>query len=206
MEKESADKKESRVLKILILGVKRIHYNSPVILTYAAISLVLLLLGYISGGVITEFLVLRPEFGVLNLLRMFTYAFGHADFTHFFANFSIILLIGPLIEEKHGSKKLLLMMIVTAFITAIIHIIFFNTGLLGASGIVFMLILLTPFTNTKTGKIPLTLILIALIYIGREVFLGITVEDNVSRFAHIFGGILGACMGYFIKEKGVKTI
>jgi len=48
---------------------------------------------------------------------------------------------------------------------------------------------------------PLTFILIALIYIGREIFLGLTVTDNVSRFAHVLGGIIGAIIGYFVQNK-----
>ena len=181
----------------------KIHYNAPVILTFTIIAFIALTLGYISNGRTTSgFFILFPAFSLqpLNLLRMFTYVLGHADFNHFFGNFSIILLIGPLIEEKHGSKKLIIMILLTTLISAIIHVIFFNTAILGASGIVFMLILLTPFTNTQSGKIPLTFILIALIYIGREVFLGFIVDDNISRFGHILGGIMGAFIGYFMNK------
>jgi len=182
--------------------LEKINYNAPVTLSFTFIALVVLLIDTISGSrVAIGWFALRPTFEASNLLRMLTYVFAHADFNHFFGNFSIILLIGPLIEEKYGSQKLLFMMIATALITALIHIIFFNTWVIGASGIVFMLILLTPFTNMKTGKIPLTFILIAFIYIGRELFLGLTVVDNVSRFAHIMGGIIGAVIGYFVQNK-----
>lgn len=180
-----------------------IHYNAPAILTYTALASVVLILGFISGGSITNrFFVLSPAFSLqpIHVLRMFSYVLGHADFNHFFGNFSMILLIGPLIEEKYGSKKLVVMMLLTAFISAVIHVIFFNTAILGASGIVFMLILLTSFTNTKSGQLPLTFILVALIYIGREIFLGMTVVDNVSRFGHILGGIIGACSGYLMSK------
>ena len=182
--------------------LSRIHYNAPVTLTFAIIAFVVLGVDYISRGrFASEWLALLPIFNIPNFFRMFTYVFAHVDFTHFFSNFSIILLIGPLIEEKYGSKNLLLMIVATALMTALIHIIFFDTIILGASGIGFMLILLTPFTNTKSGRIPLTFLLIAFIYIGREVFLGITLEDNVSRFGHIMGGIIGACLGYLFKGK-----
>jgi len=184
--------------------LKRINYNAPVTLTFTVIAVVVLVLDYLGGNTI-NWLALRPDFGVQNFIRMFTYVFAHMDFNHFFGNFSLILLIGPLIEEKYGSKNLLIMMVATAFVTALIHILFFNTIIVGASGIVFMLILLTPFTNTKSGTIPLTFILIALIYIGREVFLGITLADNVSRFGHIFGGIMGACSGFLFKGATTRS-
>ena len=186
--------------------MNKINYNAPVTLTFTIISVAVLILDYISGGRIAiNLFALFPNFGIRNFIRMFTYVFAHLDFNHFFGNFSIILLIGPLIEEKYGEKNLLLMMVATAFVTALIHILFFNTIIVGASGIVFMLILLTPFTNTKSGKIPLTFILIALIYIGREIFLGITLADNVSRFGHVFGGIMGACSGFFLNRQKRET-
>ena len=87
------------------------------------------------------------------------------------------------------------MMAITALITAIINMIFFKTALLGASGIAFMLILLSSFANYQKGKIPLTLLLVALIYIGGEVVNGIISTDNISQLAHIVGGICGAFFG-----------
>ena len=179
-----------------------INYNAPVTLTFTIIASVLMVVDYISGGRFAgNWLALHPTFSLPNFFRMFTYVFAHIDFNHFFGNLSIILLIGPLIEEKYGSKNLLFMLIATALLTALIHIIFFDTRILGASGIVFMLILLTPFTNTKAGKIPLTFLLIAVIYIGREIFLSITMADHVSRFGHVMGGVIGACIGYFVNGK-----
>jgi len=177
----------------------RIVYNSPVILTFTLLSLIVVVLGYLTNGIITrEFFTLYPNFSIFNIPRMFTYILGHANFAHFFGNFSIILLVGPLIEEKYGSKNLLIMILLTAFVTALIQIILFNNGVLGASGIVFMLILLSPFTNTKEKEIPLTFILIFVIYLGQEVLNALTI-DNVSQFGHIMGGIIGAFFGHFFK-------
>ena len=59
-----------------------------------------------------------------------------------------------------------------------------------------MLILLSSFANFQKGKIPLTLILVVIIYVGREVMNGIMVKDNISQFAHIIGGICGGAFGF----------
>ena len=48
------------------------------------------------------------------------------------------------------------MILVTALITGILNIIFFDTGLIGASGIVFIFLLLVCFTNVNSGEIPIT--------------------------------------------------
>lgn len=48
------------------------------------------------------------------------------------------------------------MILVTALITGILNIIFIDTGLIGASGIVFILLLLVCFTNVNSEEIPIT--------------------------------------------------
>jgi membrane associated rhomboid family serine protease len=134
-------------------------------------------------------------FNPLDYLRLFSHPIGHAGWGHLFGNFSLILLLGPLIEEKYGSSTLLIMMLLTALATSILNILFLTTGLRGASGIVFMLIVLSSITNIKSGKIPLTFILVVLIYIGNE-FMSSLKADNISQFAHIIGGICGSVFGF----------
>ena len=185
----------------------RIHYNSPVILTYALICLIVVIIGNVTDHVITHqfFVIYRtPPTEPLLYLRLFTYVLGHANFDHFFGNLTMLLLVGPMVEEKYGSKPLLIMMIFTTFIGGLAHIAFFPFGALGASGIVFMLILLTPFTNMQRGKLPLTFILVAIVFIGREIDYSIRVDDNISRFGHVVGGISGAIMGMFINKQRVR--
>jgi membrane associated rhomboid family serine protease len=181
----------------------RIRYNSPVILSFAIISALVLLIDQISGGVfIRTFFVLYPEFSASSLLcwlRLFTYVIGHANWTHLIGNFSFILLIGPVLEEKYGSLPLLLMMLVTAVATAVLNILIVKTGLLGASGIVFMLILLSSFTNIRQGEIPLTFILIVALYLVKE-FVNAFSPSTVSELAHIAGGIIGGLFGFIISR------
>jgi len=177
---------------------KRIKYNSPVILTYAIISFAVLLLGVFTNGASTmNFFVLRPTsfFDPMMYLRMFTCIFGHASWGHFASNFTFLLLIGPAMEEKYGSALLLEMIAITAFATGVIHV-FLGMSVLGASGIVFMFILLTSVTNIKKGEIPLTLVLVLIIYIGREVRDGMTLNTNISYIGHIAGGLCGAALGF----------
>ena len=53
---------------------------------------------------------------------------------------------------------LLHLILSTAFIIGVVNTIIGKNKLLGASGIVFMLIILSSFTNLQAGKIPLTLV------------------------------------------------
>ncbi|MCJ8346734.1 rhomboid family intramembrane serine protease, partial [bacterium] len=131
--------------------------------------------------------------------RMVSNIFGHANWGHLAGNFSLILLIGPLLEEKYGSWSLLQMIFATAIFTSILNIAFLDTGAYGASGIVFMLILLSSMANFKEGEIPLTFLLVAVLYVGEEV-LNSFKADNISQFGHILGGFCGACFGFFLKK------
>ena len=133
----------------------------------------------------------------LTYFRMVGHVFGHSDWTHFMNNFMIILLVGPMIEEKYGSINLLIRMGITAVVTAIVNMIISKEGILGASGIAFMLIILSSLVNIENGKIPITLILICLFYIVNEIITGITKKDNVSHLSHIIGAVCGGILGIF---------
>ena len=74
--------------------------------------------------------------------RFFTHIFGHGGWSHFIGNASYLLLLGPLLEEKYGAKGILMVMAITSVVTALINFLIFpNTGLCGASGVVFAFIL-----------------------------------------------------------------
>ena len=181
----------------------RIRYNSPVILTFALLCAVVLLIDQISGGwLITNFFTLQPDFNAgsfLSWMRLVTYVIGHANWTHLISNFSFILLIGPVLEEKYGSLPILAMMLVTALATAFLNLLLVRTGLLGASGIVFMLILLSSFTNIRQGEIPITFILIIALYVVRE-FVNALTPNTVSQLAHIAGGLIGGAFGFLFSK------
>lgn len=179
--------------------IKRIKYNSPVILTFTFLSLIVLALGYLTKMQSTYLLfsVYRSSLADLFFyIRLFGHVLGHADLAHFFNNFLIILLIGPMLEEKYGSSSIAMMILITAAVTGIFNILFFKTALLGASGIAFMMILLGSFVNIERGKIPLTFILVVVIFIGREIVEGLFIQDNISQLTHIAGGVCGAFFGF----------
>ena len=142
----------------------------------------------------------------LTYIRFITHVFGHAGWEHFIGNATYLLLLGPVLEEKYKSRTLIEIIIITALVTGIINYIFFpNIALCGASGIVFAFIILASFSGFKDGEIPLTFILVATIYIGQQIYDGITVNDNVSQMAHITGGLVGSITGYILNKKTVTT-
>lgn len=188
--------------------LKKIQYNSPVVLTFAAISLLALVLNYITLGASNRllFMVYRSSWAnPLTYVRLFTHVLGHADASHYFGNMMLFLLLGPIIEEKYGSINTLIIIAVNAFVTGVLNCILFpNSALLGASGVVFCFIILSSMTSLESGKIPLTLILVCIFYLGQEVFNAIFKNDNVSQFGHIIGGICGCVMGIAFDKLKIK--
>lgn len=178
-----------------------LQYNSPVILTFFFISFVVLIIDWITKGNCNKLLFSNYRSSILSPLtyiRLFTHCIGHQNWTHFMNNFLYILLIGPMMEEKYGSTNLLIMILITAGVTGIINSIIGKYRLLGSSGIVFMLIILSSLVNLKAGMIPITLILIFIFYIANEIFAGIFKKDNVSHLGHIIGAICGCVYGFYI--------
>ncbi|MGN1118752.1 MAG: rhomboid family intramembrane serine protease [Oscillospiraceae bacterium] len=189
---------------------KKLSYNSPVILTYAAVCLAVLILNKITGGFTNRLLFVcygHPSLlDPLTYPRLILHALGHVDFSHFANNMIMLMLMGPIVEERYGSWNLIVMMTVTALVTGILNSLLFSTGIIGASGIVFMLIILSAFTSMKKGEIPITLIIVTAIYLGQEVYSGLTLNDGISHFGHITGGVCGLLFGmYFYKKKFERT-
>jgi membrane associated rhomboid family serine protease len=188
-------------MKIKSTGLfQKIQYNAPVILTFSLLAIAIRFVSMFFPNFTRYFFAVRPTMSLLNPLdygRLVSHALGHASWGHLFGNLTYILLLGPLLEEKYGSVTILLMMALTALCTGIVNVLFFPTGLLGASGIVFMLIILASIVNVQEGTIPLTFVLVILIFIGTEV-LNIFRDDNISQMAHIMGGAMGALFGFIL--------
>jgi len=192
-------------------GLRKIQFNSPVIISFALLSFAALILGKMTGGATNRWLFsVYPSSWAdpLAYLRLFGHALGHVSLAHYGGNFMMILLVGPALEEKYGGKKLVSMIVLTAFIEGLILTLFGpRPGMvLGASGVAFMMILLSSFVNFQAGRIPLTLILVVIVFLGQEFWLGATdalgvTETHVSHISHIVGGLCGAIFGYLLQRQ-----
>ena len=186
----------------------KISINSPVVLGFSAICLIALVLSIVTNGTTNKLIFMTYHSSLTNpltYLRFFTHVFGHSGVEHFMGNITYILLLGPLLEEKYGSKLLIQSIVITTFITGIVNYILFpNIALCGASGVVFTFILLSSFTGFKDREIPLTFILVAAIFLGQQVYEGIMLKDNISNLSHVLGGVVGSVMGYLLNKNGIK--
>ncbi|MBE6117497.1 MAG: rhomboid family intramembrane serine protease [Solobacterium sp.] len=180
---------------------KKVYINAPITLGFALIGLVVLILGLVTNGSSTmKFFCTYPSSwkNPLTWLRLVTHVFGHSGISHYAGNMVYILLLGPILEEKYH-ENLIWVILITAVVTGLIHNILFQGALLGSSGVCFAFILLASVTGRQKG-IPLTLILVAVFWIGNEIYTGLTAHDQISQITHIIGGVCGGMTGLFFKD------
>ena len=186
----------------------RLSFNAPVTLVFSALCCAACLIIRLAGdsAVRAVFSVYgAPLSDPMTWVRCLTHVLGHAGWDHLIGNLMFILLLGPMIEEKYGSKNTVLIILVTAAVTGVINMVFFpRVALLGASGVVFAFILISSVTVREDNTVPVTFILVALLYLGREVYDGLFVQDNVSQMAHIIGGAVGSVLGFLLSKKKKK--
>lgn len=191
----------------------KLKYNAPVTLTFALICTAIvaadqyLVPGLIDGLFTAEGTVSFDPAYIPAYARVFSYPFGHIGWEHLLSNMTLILLLGPILEERFGSASLVLMMFLTSVINGLINAFFFPTELVGSSGLVFMMIVLSSFTNIRRGEVPITFLVILGIYLAREIFAAFKMDD-ISQISHIIGGACGSLFGLFrqvLKEHEKKS-
>ena len=181
---------------------RKIYLNAPITLGFSLICIIALLLNMVSSGKTNVLFFSTYGSSLLSpmtYIRLLGHIFGHANVDHLVSNLLYILLLGPMLEEKYG-KRLIIVILSTAAVTGIVHnLLSPNTMLLGASGVVFTFIILASITGNEEG-IPVTLIIVALLWIGSEIYTGITTADSVSQLTHIVGGLTGGIIGLAFKK------
>ncbi|MBQ8161785.1 MAG: rhomboid family intramembrane serine protease [Clostridia bacterium] len=198
-------------MKTFQIGKKglRLSWNAPVTLSFVAVCAIAQVLNFLTGGASNRALfsvyassLLDP----LTYLRLVLHVFGHSGWEHLMNNAMYLLILGPMLEEKYGTKNMALVILITAVVTGLLNMILFpDIRLLGASGVVFAMILLSSITSAEDGSIPVTFLLVVLLYIGQQIFEGLTMDDQISQFTHIAGGAVGSVLGFVMNRKGTGT-
>ena len=145
-----------------------------------------------------------------------TYMFMHADFSHIFFNMFAVLMFGPALEDRWGSRRYLIYYLIAglgaAFVQEAYWAISFNqmdafsasvlsqiAVTIGASGAVFGILLAFGwlFPEARMGLLFVPFMIPArifvAIYAAFELFFGVTgfAFDNVAHFAHLGGMLFG---------------
>ncbi len=185
--------------------VIKLQFNAPVILMFTIAALAALVANNMTNGWANRQFFSTYGFQPGNLmwyLRLFGHVLGHGSWSHYMGNMVMLLVVGPPLEEKYGSWTMLWCILFTAVVSGLVHCIWEpGTALLGASGVVFMLIMLSSLAGMRGGAIPITMILVAVIYLGGELVAAFSGDATVSRLTHIVGGLCGTFLGFFLARR-----
>jgi len=189
--------------------LRRLSIEAPVVVGFVFLCVVLHLLNMTILPGVSKFLGIDDYFTLwspMQYVRMITHIFGHDGIPHLRGNMTNILLVGPSAEAIFGSKEILMIMLVVALSSGVGHIFIGRawTTQLGASGVVFALILLNSLASARSGKIPLSFVMTACLYMGGELWNLFFAGDYVSHHAHLIGGVVGSAAGYMIHERKQK--
>lgn len=185
----------------------KVSYNAPFTLTFTfACVAAFIAIAFTGGWAAIHIFSVSGDLGFANprlYPRLFLHVLGHASTEHLAFNMMIILLLGPILEEKYGAGRLLLIAALTALSTGLVMVLLLPGYLLGASGVAFALILLSSYTKAKSGALPLTFVLVVFIFLGQEIYMFFAdsrSESGIAHFAHIIGGLIGAGAGFAMRR------
>ena len=183
-----------------------LKYNAPVTLTFALLSLLALALNELTDGWTTQnlFCFFKSPFSdYLTYPRAVLHVLGNTSLTTCTGNIIVLLVIGPAAEERFGSAKVLFAVLLTALAgAAIMWFLFPESTIMGASGVLFCMMLLTSFASMRGGAIPITLILVIILYLGSEILQAVTGTAGLQELTHIAGGVVGLLLG-LVFSRGV---
>lgn len=140
----------------------------------------------------------------LEIWRLFTSIFLHADALHLFSNMISLLIFGAYVELRYSKFQFILIYIISGLIGSFFSMLLLPSYIisLGASGAIFGLIGAAFSILIVQRDTPL--IYLSLIYVFY--FVISSFGPNINYFAHIFGLLSGLVMGYLFKrnKKSVK--
>jgi len=159
--------------------------------------------------VFTGLFLLVPELAALRPWTVFTYMFLHGSGRHLFFNMLVLFFFGPTLERKIGSHKFLIVYFGAGLFSALGHMIFSGSPVVGASGAIYgifaCLALLEPdirvYVYFFPMKITQALVLFALVDI-----LLMGSNDMIAHAAHLSGLLFGLYMGFKIKKEMKRSV
>lgn len=191
--------------------LRRLTINAPVIIAFVTICVVVHAITGWMGVSAGRILGVHDTWKFTRFWQytsLLTHVFAHSSVDHLRGNVTHLLLVGPSVEHKFGSKNVAFIIVLVAIVSAIVHILVgrVNSHQLGASGVVFACILLNSLVSAEDGKIPLAFVLVAMMFLGEEValFFRFWNPSNISHHAHLTGGLVGAAAGFYIHKQRRK--
>lgn len=188
-----------------------ILYDAPVTVTFALIVIFIFLVdGAIFKDLLSTQYLLSPtavnganpfNFKVpLSYVQVLFHVFASAEQSTLLSNVIIVLLLGPILEEKYGSVIIGMMMLLSALLSGVLNSSFCLYGASGADPIVFMFVLLNSYISISKKKIPLSAVIVLILFISSEFY-----AKNPNGFngilVNIAGGLCGSLLAFLTSPK-----
>lgn len=141
---------------------------------------------------------------VADYFRILLYPFGFSSWNQLTANLVFILLLFPKIESVFGKLFSSMLVLITVAFAGVICVCFSNSVIYGTSGIVCMLLILAIFISADKRQIPLSYILLAVIYFAREI-VSIIDTNTIEVFCHFAGSLASSLVGILSLSFGGKV-
>jgi membrane associated rhomboid family serine protease len=197
--------------------IQSIDIDAPFSLTFSFLCVIVHLLSSVFGSSFATLYFGIPSLSIFNFLsplsyfRMISQIFGHSSWQHLSGNLVNILLVGPSCEREYGCYNIFVIVLLTAVSSSLSHIFFGprNSIQLGASGVVFMFILLSSLIETKSHRIPLTFICQVGIWCSHELISNFMSQEGgggISHLAHLTGALVGAFAGYYFQQQKERNV
>ncbi len=138
----------------------------------------------------------------LQIWRLITYQFLHADTTHLLMNMIVLYFFGSMLERNFGSRRFLIFYLVCGVTGGIVYPVLVGIGLLpaapmvGASGAIFGVIVASAVLYPKTRVllafvIPVSLAVVAGLFIGISILNFLRGDNAGGECAHLAGALCG---------------
>lgn len=179
-----------------------LSFDSPITLIFAIASLCVAILMKIFPQLQNLFLcptvhssvnAFDPK-SISSYIGLLFYALGSTNWALLSSNLVFILLLCPKVEFSFGKSILSVLMIVCCIFSGVVCICFSSESITGCSGIVCMLLILAMYSSIDKMSIPLSYILLALLYFGRE-FVNIVENNSLAVFCHFAGALVASLIG-----------
>ena len=101
----------------------KINFNAPLTLVFALLTTLALGINTLSNGWFNSMFALyfTSWLDPMMYLRLITYPFCHANFSHLLNNMMLFLVLGPILEAKYKPKRMIVAMLFTSVISGIAH-------------------------------------------------------------------------------------
>ena len=185
-----------------------------VAMTLIGLNVIMFIIQAIVGDSFTQMFMLVAGDIFTRPWILLTSMFLHSGTTHIFFNMYALLIFGPLLEQRIGSKRLLISYLTTGIFAGIIYSLYHafllgapQTAAVGASGAIMgflglVIMLLPKMRILFFFIIPMNMRTAGIIFAAIDLIGFITPGDGIAHLAHLAGLAAGLAFGYyFVKQK-----